>query len=257
MCRVISFISGKASSGQTSIVYMLSKMLSSDYKRVCVIDAYFGNNNLSLMYNGEGKDLKDFILDNCNLEEVLCKENLYLRYVKSNVINFNYASNIEAIKFIVQQIEKSFDFILIDVDSSKIKELNQILNFSNEAIIISTDDAYSLRNVARLIQKVYLEPNILSCNLILNKMRVISELNNKALGENEISSLLKLEPLYVFPYYYKNNIFNTKNLTHKQKQIFEQFYYSFLQLVRCQTDYKKDYRGLLGSIRRRLYERYE
>lgn len=257
MCRVVSFISGKAGAGQTSIIYMLSKMLSSDHKRVCVIDTYFGNNNLSLMYFGEGADLKDYILGKCNLEEVLCKENLFLRFIKTNCINFNYSLNIEIIKFIIKQIEKSFDYILIDADNSNNKDLSQILSFSNEAIIISTDDAYSLRNASRLLQKVHLQPNILSCNLVLNKLRVISELSNKALGEYEIAGLLKTEPLYVFPYFYKNNLFKIKKLSRYQKQILNEFYYSFLQLVRCQADYKKDYRGLLGIIRRKLYERFE
>ena len=64
MCRIISFISSAGGIGKTSIIYELSKDLSSSKNKVCVFDGYFGINNLSLKYeNDEDIDLKDYTVE--------------------------------------------------------------------------------------------------------------------------------------------------------------------------------------------------
>ncbi len=258
MCRIVSFVSGSGGVGQTSLIYSLSKMLSEKNFRVCVFDGHFNLNVISLKYNSvEEHDLMEYIAGNLGALEVLCSENAYLKFVKCNCITFNYLAHFELIKAFILELANHFDYILIDANSNAKKQLSLALECSNEAILILSNELCSIRSGAKILQKIYFYENILSVNIVLNKIRVIAEICGNALGEKEISEIFKIAPLFVFPKFYKNNIFENKKAGTKTEKMLYEFCESFLSNERIESDYKKQYSGLIGYFRRKFYEKYE
>lgn len=257
MCRIVSFISGAGGLGQTSIIFELSKRLAERKFNVCVIDGYFNLNSISLKLNTEGVDLKEYISGNASLNDVLITAQKNLKFVKTNCATFDYLSHFEQIKYFMLEISEQFDYILIDVNSVGKKQLSLALESSNEVVLIMDNDPYCLRNGAKLLQKVYLYKNILNINIVLNKMKIIAEMNNHALGEEDISDIFKIEPLFVFPKFYKYNVFNMANSSTTNSIILDKFCSSFITNQRRIIDYKKKYHGLIGFFRRKLYEKFE
>lgn len=253
MSRVVSFLSGCGGLGQTSLIFELGKQLSKT-ARVCVFDACFGINSLSLKFGEGDSDLKDFLSGDRNFEDCYEFVGDNLALVRTNCLTYDYATKENLIELFISKLKDKFEYVLIDVNSASKNQLSLMLGLSNEAVIISNNDPLVLRSSAKLLQKIYFYSNISVVSLVLNKMRVIAELSGRALGEREIAEILKLEPLFVFPKYFKNNIFSSRKWGNN---IFEKFAKSFESLERQEYLYKKNYVGFLGFLRRKLYEKFE
>ena len=258
MCRIVSFVSGAGGVGQTSLIFELSKMLAERNFKVCVFDGHFNLNVISLKFDCKTQaDLMDYLSGDLCAEEAVCNAGHNLKVVKTNCITYNYLSHFELIKIFIDKLSESFDYILIDTNSKAKKQLSLALEASNETILLLSDDFYDVRSSAKILQKVYLYENIMSINLVLNKMRVIAEFAGTALGEKEIAEIFDIEPLFVFPLFYKNNIFERAKRDSKLDCLLTQFCESFVRNERYECDYKKQYRGVIGYIRRKLYAKYE
>lgn len=258
MCRIISFISSAGGIGKTSIIYELSKELSSIKNKVCVFDGYFGINNLSLKFENDGDiDLKEYLVGNLSLKEVINKENYNLFYIKSNSASFDYLMHYELIKFFVEELSGSFDYILIDVNSLNMKNLSLFLECSNEIILICNNENITIRNSAKLIQKACYYSNIKNQKIILNMAKVIGEIKGRFLGEEEIEDILKREIIFVIPKFYKNNYFSLQKCTITKKFFLKKLTTSIIQNKKVYSGYKDKYKGFFGLLRRRFYEKFE
>lgn len=258
MCRIISFISSAGGIGKTSIIYELSKDLSSSKNKVCVFDGYFGINNLSLKYeNDDDVDLKEYLVGNLSLKEVVNKANYNLFYIKSNSASFDYLLHFELIKFFVEELSSFFDYILIDVNSLNMKNLSLFLECSNEMILICSNENITIRNSAKLLQKACYYSNIKNQKIILNMARVIGEIKGNFLGEKEIEEILKREIVFVIPKFYKNNYFLLQKDAIKKRIFFKKLTTSIIQNKKIYSGYKDKYKGFLGLLRRRFYEKFE
>lgn len=258
MCRIISFLSAKGGVGKSSIIFELSKELSHKNYKVCVLDSYFNMNSLSCKYEkNNGVDLKEYLVGSTRALETINKFSDNLYYVKTNQITYDYISVSKLIKFFIYEISKKFDYILLDVNCFNDEILSLMLESSNEAIIVLNDNSDVIRNTTKLIQKVYLYSQIKNINLVINQARVALELGGKALGEREIKDILKQEILFVFPKFYNGNIFNQNFKKVTNKNFIQKFCKSVVDNCREYIDYAKSYHGLLGSLRRKFYEKFE
>ena len=249
MSRIISFVSACGGIGKTSIIYEVSKIIAKN-KKVCVFDSYFGMNNLSLRFEKENDiDFKDYLTGRLGTYNVLNKVNNNLFYIKTNSVNFDYLKHAELIKFFLYQIAEDFDFLLIDVNCFNLQTLDLMLDVSNEAIVIVSDDETCVRNSAKLIQKINTVKDIYNTNLLINKVRSIKSIKRKCLSEVDISEILKCEVIFSIPKLYNfNRYFN---------QFIYKFAYSIIKNKNISYKFYSKYKGILGYIRRIKYAKFE
>ncbi len=263
MCRIVSFVSSKGGVGKSSLIFSLALGLSKK-QRVCVIDSYFGMNQLSLMiedyfnlYNKDSFDLKNYLNGSLSLSEVINLANDNLFYIKSNNATFDYLSHYELLKFFIEQLSSEFDYIFIDVNTFCNKTLSLFFETSNEMILVLDDSEVAVRNSSKLIQKSYFYDNIKVRNLVISKARIITQIYKKCLNQNDIEEILKLQVMFVFPKLLKNNFFQNKNLRLKDKIMLAKFVKAFKSNQFVDSGAVSEYKGLLGYIKRRIYFKYE
>lgn len=257
MCRVISFVSAKGGVGKTTLIYNVSKLVSNKYK-VCVFDAYFGMNEVSLLYQAhEVQDLKEYLIGRIGTFNVLnrVKDNLY--FVRTNNSSFDYMKHRELIKFFISEVMGYFDYIFIDVNSLDKKNLELMLECSSESIVICTDEEIDIRNTSKMIYYIKTFKNVCAVNLILNKVRVIKSIKKRCLDEKDIFELLKVPILFTIPKLYKNNFFNNRNLNFKRYSLLNKLSYSIITNKRVYFDVCEEYCGIVGFFKRIRYAKYE
>ena len=104
MCRIISFLSAKGGVGKSTIIYNVSKKLADMSYKVCVIDAYFSMNEISLMFEKiEGVDLREYLIGKLGTSLVLNEYKHNLFYVKTNHTSFDYLKHLSLIKFFIDK----------------------------------------------------------------------------------------------------------------------------------------------------------
>lgn len=248
----------KGGVGKTSIIYELAKELSRQGHSVCVMDAYFNMNVCSTMFEDRpGVDLKEYLCGNLKAYDVINETQYYnLYYVKSNSVTFDYLAQSELIKEFTVSVSCHFDFFLIDVNCFNERILNLMLEVSSESMIIVNDQEDTIRNSMKLVQKVHLYSNINNISMTINQARIIKEMKGQVLGEEEIEDILKQEILFIFPKFYKHNIFRS-GMSVKKRYYIQKFCRAFLSNTKEILDYKKDYKGIFGMFKRRLYEKFE
>lgn len=255
MCRIISFISARGGLGKTSIIKYLSEALAKRDKKVCVFDGVFELNNISLKFEREkGVDLADFLIGKICSFAALNKASENLFFVKTNEVGFNYYSKSELILRFIFEISQSFDFILIEVNALDFKNLALFLKSCNEVFVLVNQDSEVLRNTFKLLKQLNYYQNITNVKLLINEFKVISQIKNQLLSEEEISKILKTEIIFSFQKFLKNNPFNFKS---SEPKIEEKFYSSVMNNCWQKFDYKKNYKGIFGKIKQKIYLKFE
>ena len=256
MSRIVSFLSIKGGVGKTSILAELAINLAKKGYRVCVFDAYFNINGCSSKFESlYSKDIKDYLGGNMKIHDVINHYTYNLDYVMSNSVSFDYLMHGEEIKRFIRQLGGEYDYFLIDVNCFNDSILDLMLGVSNEAMVILDDHEDTIRNTMKLIQKIHLYKNINNLCMTINQARIIKEMRGKVLGEKDIEEILKEEVLFVFPKFVRKNMLGTKLPI--RRSCFLKFSDAFISNTKNILNYQRCYKGPLGLIKRRLYEKYE
>lgn len=254
---MISFVSAKGGLGKTSVISMLARSLSDSGKMVCVIDGVFALNELSFKFDSKRTfDLFEYLIGNIGIHDVLNKHNENLFFIKTNDPRFDYASREDLICELIVVLCERFDYVLIEVSALNPKSLNMFLKASSEAFVIVDQEREVLLNSIKLLDKIKNYKNITNIKLILNKFKVISELLGECMGEEEIETILRFKILFSFPQFLKYNIF--KNEASKKYFLYSSFFKASVEEnLWKKIDYKKEYSGMLGKIKRWIYFKFE
>lgn len=255
MARIINFVSATGGVGKSSLIFLSSQKLAQMNYKVCIIDGVFGLNSYSKIVEAK-VDLKDYLCGKVT-REVLNKidRNLYL--VKSDCLNFDYSKHLKFINYLIEEISNYFDFIFIDSNALDKLSFCSLLSVSSEVLMIVTDNEISLQNNAKLCSEILFQNNILNFKIIVNKARIIKEINEKVLGKNEIEKILKRRVLFVVPKLYKNNFIVLSKTNNLNNKILTEFCYSLITNEEQKFEHQKYYKGLVGFIRRKIYEKFE
>ncbi len=258
MCRIISFVSAAGGLGKSSIINLLANSLSEGGFSVCIFDGVFTLNMLSAKYeNSKILDLSNYLVGDINSNLVLNKINENLYYVKTDNATFDYLSKSDLIQRFINDISFNFDYILIDTSSYDIRNISLFLGLSSEVFVVTSHDGLVIKNTKKLVQKINYYKNITNKKIILNKQKIIGEINGKKLNENFIEAYLGLDIIFAFPKFLKHNIFEWGKGSIYYKSFSERFEKSVIQNKFIPTNYKDQYLGLFGKFRRILYEKYE
>ena len=203
MARKIVMTSGKGGVGKTTVCANLGIQLAKLGFRVALFDVDIGLNNLDVVMGIEELivfDITDVVSGRCRARQALVQvpgiSSLYVMpsshaYSKSNMLS-------EHIKNVVQQLDNSFDYILIDCPAGVDEGFHRAVYSANEAIIVVTPHLSSIRDADKVLGLLG-EYSLDSKGLIINRMWGDLLVNGDLMTIESIVRALNLPLLAVIP----------------------------------------------------------
>lgn len=203
MARKIVITSGKGGVGKTTICANLGVYLSRLGFRVVLLDVDIGLNNLDVVMGLEKQvifDITDVVSGKCRVRQALVQDlnypSLYL-LPSSHTYSSSKISG-EHIKNIIDIIDHSFDYILIDCPAGVEAGFHRAVYPANEAIIVVTPHLSSLRDADKVVNLLS-SYNIESKSLVINRMRGDLLLSGEMLNIESIVKAMNIPLVGVIP----------------------------------------------------------
>ena len=258
MARIIVITSGKGGVGKTTVTANLGYRLAAMGRRVCLVDADFGLNNLDEAAGVENLvvyDVVDCIEGRCRLKQALVesplKKNLF---VLPSAHSFA-RSQVDANSFneLIGGLSSSFDYVLIDCPAGVGGGFHKAVTSSDEAIIVTALHLSALRDADKVlgIVKSY---SLKKVSLVVNMVRGDLVADKSIISPEKTEDVLKTELIGVIPS--EDCIF----LNGAARLPADSGAYKAFKMLAANVDknknkiynYSADYVGFLGSIRRGL-----
>lgn len=252
MARRIVITSGKGGVGKTTITANLGLALAVYGARTLLIDVDLGLNNLDLVLGIENKavyDIIDVLEGRCRAREALIRygnKNLFV--MPSNHSFSEKKVSPQQMKVIVDSLELSFDYILIDCPAGIDAGFHRAVALADEAIVVTTPHLSALRDADKVLS-VLGSYGMENTFLLINKVRGDLVVSGEMMSHLDISGILKLALLGIVPE--EDKIF----LAHSPDEVHTAFKIIASNLIddkRTIYNYTDKYEGLLGGIRRSL-----
>lgn len=259
MARKIVFTSGKGGVGKTTLTANLGRKLSMLGNRVVLLDVDIGLNNLDVIMNIENKviyDIADVIEGKCRLKQALVQDVQYpsLFILPSNRLFSATKINSYNIQAVVNQLNETFDYILIDCPAGIDTGFHRAVFSASEAIVVTTPHISSIRDADKVLT-ILNSYKLQKIGLVINRVRGDLMLNGQMIDVKQICSLLKTDLLGVIPeddrITTNSNMLNLKNQQDAFKMLAENIHFEKNQIF----DYKLKYKGFFGGIKRSIRRR--
>ncbi len=259
MARKIVITSGKGGVGKTSVCANLGYKLAILKKKVLLIDLDIGLNNLDVVMGVENKvvfDLIDVVQNKCRPRQALIRDfEQPTLFVLPSVHSIKKEDiDIYSMKMVIESLEDSFDYILIDCPAGLDKPFERAVALADEAILVATPHISSLRDADKTLS-VLGSLDIKILGLVVNRVRGDMVLSKEMLDPIDISSVIKQSLIGVVP---DDDILSSSGLV-KENSIsstaFSLLSYNIEKGSEEIYDYTKKYRGFFGKIRQNLKRR--
>lgn len=195
MTKSIVITSGKGGVGKSTTAASIAAGLAGAGHKTVIIDMDIGLRSLDVLLGVENNliyDLVDVAEGVCTISQALFKveshENLYLLPASQTTDTSSVSPyDIEAI---VHELKKSFEFVLIDCPAGIGRGFRNACHAADEAIILVTPDAVSLRGAERVEHLLALD-GIKEVSIVINRIlrkngvriaEVINRLDKPVLG---------------------------------------------------------------------------
>lgn len=203
MARRIVVTSGKGGVGKTTVCALLGMKLADLGFRVAILDMDIGLNNLDVVMGLEAEihfDLIDVINGVCRLKQALVQHkkfpNLYI-LASTHVYDDAFITK-EQIKEVVDRLAESFDYILLDCPAGVEEGFRRTIYSASEALVVVTPHISSVRDADKVLS-ILSSYNLLSKNLIINRIRGDFIATSETLDEEEIIRFLKVKLIGTIP----------------------------------------------------------
>lgn len=203
MARKIVVTSGKGGVGKTTVCANLGVYLSRLGFRVVIIDADIGLNNLDVIMGLEKQiifDITDVVSGKCRVRQALLQDHNYpsLYLLPSSHTYASSKINGEHMKNVVDIIDHSFDYILIDCPAGVEAGFHRAVFPANEALIVVTPHISSIRDADKVVGLLE-QYNIESKGLVINRMRGDLLLSGEMINIESIVKAMGVSLLGVIP----------------------------------------------------------
>lgn len=258
MARKIVVTSGKGGVGKTSVVANLAVKLAQSGRRVCMLDADFGLNNLDLVMGSENMvvyDLIDCLEGRCRPKQALIQskinKNVYLmpsiHTLSKSEISF------ERLNELIVGLSPLFDFIIIDCPAGVGVGFSTAVSLTDEALLVTTSQLSALRDADKTLSALR-GMGIEKIQLVVNRVRGDLVISRAVLSPEEIEKQLKCPLVGVIPeddniFLYNAGAFSPDSPPSKAFKILAS---NILHGKNKIYDYSLGYRGFWGSIKRGL-----
>lgn len=228
MGRIIVVASGKGGVGKTTITANLGIVLARLNYSVCLVDGDLGLNNLDVMLGLENwvvYDIMDVLQGKCRLSQGLIKDpncsNLYM--LASTKTESCKKIGIEDFKGIVLELERVFDYVLIDAPAGIDYGFERAISPAGEVLLTVTPSIASLRDAGKALLKIQ---NTQKKDLKIIVNRNLQALVNRGelIGFKDIESLLGERVIGVISENTKLRAGRTlKNAFEKDNEVYKEF----------------------------------
>lgn len=203
MARKIVLTSGKGGVGKTTICANLGLRLSNLGFRVVLMDIDIGLNNLDVVMGVENKvvfDLADVIAGKCRVKQALIADRRYpsLYILPSAQINSSLRISAENVKSVVNMLDSSFDYILLDCPAGVDEGFHRAVYAADEAIVVVTPHISSIRDADKVLS-ILSTYNLSSKSIVINRVRGDLLLSGEMISVEKIAELLHAKILGVIP----------------------------------------------------------
>jgi septum site-determining protein MinD len=203
MSRIIVITSGKGGVGKTTVTANLGSALAQVGQKVALVDADFGLRNLDLLLGLEQRVVYtaiDVLAGECTIEKALVKDkrqpNLVLLPAAQN--RTKESINPDQMKELVEQLSKSYDYILIDSPAGIEMGFRNAIAPAQEAIIVTTPEMAAVRDADRVVGLLETEA-VKKIRLIVNRVKPEMIQLNQMISVEDILDLLVVPLLGIVP----------------------------------------------------------
>lgn len=253
MARKIVITSGKGGVGKSTICSNLGTSLAIMGKRVVLIDADMGLNNLDVLMNIESRvvyDIFDVVSNKCRLKQALIQSFKYptLYVLPSKQVFSKIRIDGFALKSLVNELDSLFDFILIDCPAGIENGFHRAVFCADEVIVVTTPHLSAIRDADKVIS-VLSGYTFKNKGLVINRVRGDLILTGKNTDVFNIERLLKLKLVGVIP---DDDEFSLKVIETKNNNPFYLLANNIVNNERKIYDYMSRQSGLFSSIKKML-----
>lgn len=197
MARTIVITSGKGGVGKTTISAYLGMEMAKSGLRVCLIDMDLGLNNLDVVLGIEDRviyNMVDVLDGRCRLRQAMVEHDVYplLFVLSSGSALKNSTIRIDAIKLLIEDLKRQFDFIIIDCPAGIDIGFNRAVSLAEEALVVTTPHLSALRDADKVITILH-SFNLSSIRFIVNRSRGDLIKDKLMLDVYDIAKALNLE----------------------------------------------------------------
>ena len=259
MARVIVITSGKGGVGKTTVTANLGLHLASKNYRVCLIDMDIGLNNLDVVLNLEDRviyTMTDVLNGKCRLKEALVQDDTFplLYLLSTGGLNQDLTIQCSQIKLVVNELCKTFDFVLIDCPAGIDAGFKRAVSCANEALVVTTPHLSSIRDADKVVT-ILSSYNIDSKRFVINRARGDLIQDKLMLDVYDIGKTLNIEFGGVVPDDDKLLTAVNDKITDQRIAInraFETLTHNILTGEKKLFDCTYKYRGFIGSLKKLL-----
>ncbi len=263
MGRKILITSGKGGVGKTTITAGLGRVLAKHGMSVVLIDGDVGLNNLDATMDIEYKveyDLNDYLCGRCRLRQCLVEDDKQKNlYTLPTIRESEKTRYLENFSDLTDKLAHVFDYCLIDCPAGKEANFKMMLDGASEAIVVVTPHLSAIRDAGKILS--ILDGNGISlAGIVINRIRGDLVMSSKMLSRENIAGLLGRHILGTIPESDALNIYSSLDLAEiVNKDVYIAIEYLARNLndgENYEFDYMAKYRGVFGSIRRKLKEKF-
>lgn len=202
--RVIVVTSGKGGVGKTTSTANIGAGLAQMGYKVVLIDTDIGLRNLDILMGLENRivyNIVDVVEERCKLAQALVKDkrmpNLCL--LPAAQTRDKSALTPDQIKSVVGDLQKEYDFILIDSPAGIEQGFQNAVAAASEAIVVATPEMSSVRDADRIIGLLETKEEIKNYKLILNRVRPDMIKANDMMDVDDVLEILSVKLLGIIP----------------------------------------------------------
>lgn len=202
--RVIVITSGKGGVGKTTTNANIGTALARAGKKVVMIDTDLGLRNLDLLLGLENRivyTIVDVVEERCKLKQALVKDkkNPNLCLLAAAQTRDKTAVTEEQLKKICEELQKDFDFILVDCPAGIEQGFQNAVAGASEAIVVTTPEMSAVRDADRIIGLLEAKEEIKSYKLLLNRVRPNLIKSNDMMSVEDVVEILSADLIGIIP----------------------------------------------------------
>lgn len=250
MMKSIVITSGKGGVGKTTVTACLGRALAELNRRVVLIDADFGLNNLDVVLEKENQvvyDIVDVIENRCRVRQALveCTRNLFLLPSAHGYLGERVTS--QNIKVILNSLAVTFDYVLVDCPAGIEMGFNRAVGACDSALVVTTPHISALRDAHKVI--TLLSSYKIPPTVVINRVRGDLLADGKIPSKDEIENILKVRVDGIIPE--TDGVYGSDMPKKPFELLAKRLHYGTGEPI----DPAAAYRGFFGGIRRRLSKR--
>ena len=203
MGRKIVVTSGKGGVGKTTLTASLGIAIAETGKKVVLVDADIGLNNLDVVLAVENKvvyDVLDVISGKCRLKQALIQDvdNPTLYVLPSAKIQDSPLITACSFRNVVDALALNFDFVIIDCPAGIDNGFHRAVSAATEAIVVTTPHISAVRDADKVVS-ILSGYCLMSVGLVVNRVRGDMVSKGEMMSAGDIVRAVRCEPVGVIP----------------------------------------------------------